>query len=294
MRPTAQTRLLGVIGHPIAHSLSPRMHNASFAATGLDFLYLPLDVKPEALPAAVAGLGALGFRGFNVTMPHKEAILALLDEADAAARISGAVNTVVVEGDLLLGANTDGSGFLEACRVSGIAFSGAIVLVVGAGGAAAAISAAVLGAGAVRVGLLNRSAWRAERLRWRLEQAYPEAEVSVHGADEPEAAARGADVIVNATYLGMKDDDPLPVPRASLKEGMAVCDAVYRRGVETPLVRLARELGLTAVGGERMLLYQGVQAQRLWTGSEPDVGAMSLALSLEPPEGPASEGIAPQ
>ncbi len=279
MRPTARTRLLGVIGHPIAHSLSPRMHNASFAATGLDFLYLPLDVKPEALRTAVAGLGALGFRGFNVTMPHKEAILPLLDEADAAARISGAVNTVVAEGDLLLGANTDGPGFLEACTEAGIAFVDASVLVVGAGGAAAAISAAVLGSGAGRIGLLNRSEWRAERLRRRLEEAYPEAEVAVHRSDGPERAAMGADVIVNATYLGMKDGDPLPVPPASLAEGVAVCDAVYRRGVETPLVRLARERGLPTVAGERMLLYQGVQAQRLWTGEEPDVGAMSRALS---------------
>ena len=268
-----------MIGHPIAHSLSPRMHNASFAATGLDLLYLPLDVRPEALPAAVAGLGALGFRGFNVTMPHKEAILPLLDEVDATSRLSGAVNTVVVEGDLLLGANTDGQGFLEACKESGIAFEDARVLVVGAGGAAAAISAAILEAGARRIDLLNRSAWRAEGLARRLEQAYPEAEVSVHRAEEPGGAVRGADVVVNATYLGMKDKDPPPLQPDLLTEGTAVCDAVYRRGVETPLVRLARERGLRTVAGERMLLYQGVQAQRLWTGREPDVGAMSRALS---------------
>ena len=268
-----------MIGHPISHSLSPRMHNASFASRGLDFLYLPLDVRPEALPAAVAGLKALGFRGFNVTMPHKEAILPLLEEVDATSRLSGAVNTVVVEGGLLLGVNTDGRGFLEACGESGIDFDDARVLVVGAGGAAAAISAAVLDAGARRVRLLNRSAWRAERLGRRLGQAFPQAGVSVHPAEEPEVAIRGADVIVNATYLGMEDGDPLPVPPASLIEGMAVCDAVYRRGVETPLVRLARERGLPTVAGERMLLYQGVQAQRLWTGREPDVGAMSRALS---------------
>ncbi len=208
---SGETRLLGVIGHPIAHSLSPRMHNASFAATGLDYIYLPLDVRPETLATAVAGLGALGFRGFNVTMPHKEEILTLLDGVDAAARLTGAVNTVVVEGDRLLGTNTDGPGFLEACAESGVAFAGARVLVVGAGGAAAAISAAVLGAGARHVGLLNRSAWRAEELRTRLAKAYPRAEISVYPADEPERAAQGAGVIVNATYLGMKDGDPPPV-----------------------------------------------------------------------------------
>ena len=255
------------------------MHNASFAATGLDYAYVPLDVRPEALATAVAGLGALGFRGFNVTMPHKEEILPLLDDVDAAARLVGAVNTVIVDGDLLLGTNTDGPGFLVACAEAGVAFAGARVLVVGAGGAAAAISAAVLGAGAGHVGILNRSAWRAEELRERLAGAYPRAEISVYPADEPERATRDTGVIVNATYLGMKDGDPPPVPPGCLTEGMAVCDAVYRRGAETRLVQLARERGLSTVAGERMLLYQGVQAQRLWTGEEPDVEAMSTALS---------------
>ena len=131
MRLTGETRLLGVIGHPIAHSLSPQMHNASFAVTGLDYVYVPLRVRSDRLPTAVAGLATLGFRGFNVTMPHKVAILPLLDDVDAAAGISGAVNTVVVEGDRLLGINTDGPGFLEACEESGIVFGGASVLVVG-------------------------------------------------------------------------------------------------------------------------------------------------------------------
>ena len=279
MRLTGETRLLGVIGHPIAHSLSPQMHNASFAATGLDYVYVPLDVRPEALPDAVPGLGALGFRGFNVTMPHKEAILPLLDHVDAPARLVGAVNTVVVERDRLLGTNTDGPGFLEACAEAGIAFAGAKVLVVGAGGVAAAISAAVLGAGADHLSLLNRSEWRAEGLRRRLAQAYPKAKISVYRPAEVEAAAGRADAIANATYLGMKDDDPPPVPPDCLAEGVAVCDAVYRRGVETEFVRLARERGLPTVAGERMLLYQGVQAQRLWTGEEPDVEAMSAVLS---------------
>lgn len=276
---TGETRMLGVIGHPIAHSLSPQMHNASFAATGLDYAYVPLDVRPDALPAGVRGLAALGFRGFNVTMPHKEAILPLLDEVDAAANLVGAVNTVVVEDDRLLGANTDGPGFLEACGEAGIEFEGARVLVLGAGGAAASVCAAVLGEGATNIALINRSAWRAEALADRLRQAHPQADVAVYGAGDPEMAARGARVIVNATYLGMKDDDPPPLPPDCLSEGTVVFDAVYRRGIETRFVRLARERGLVTVAGERMLLYQGVQAQRLWTGEEPDVQAMGRVLS---------------
>ena len=271
--------MLGVIGHPIAHSLSPRMHNASFAATGLDYAYVPLDVRPDALPAAVRGLAALGFRGFNVTLPHKEAILPLLDEVDASADLVGAVNTVAVEGDRLLGTNTDGPGFLVACEEAGVVFEAATVLVVGAGGAAAAISTTVLGAGAKHLRLLNRSEGRAEGLRSRLYRAHPEAEISVHPAEEPERAAEGTDLIVNATYLGMKDGDPLPVPADCLVNGMAVFDAVYRRDAETWFVRLARERGLRAIPGERMLLYQGVESQRLWTGAEPDVQVMSAVIS---------------
>ena len=276
---SGNTRLLGVIGHPISHTLSPRMHNSAFAVSGLDYVYVALDVRPEDLPEAVAGLGALGFRGFNVTMPHKEAILPLLEEVDGAARVSGAVNTVTIEDHILRGTNTDISGFIEACGEAGVSFAGARVLLVGAGGAAAAIAVAVLGEGASELRILNRSRWRADNLRDRLRWAYPEAAVSVHDAGDPQRAALGADVIVNATYLGMKDGDPLPVPASCLEANTVVCDAVYRRGGETGFVRLARERGLRTVSGERMLLYQGVQAQRIWTGREPDVRAMSRALS---------------
>lgn len=276
---SGKTRLLGVIGHPIEHSLSPRMHNASFAATGLDYVYVPLDVKPERLPEAVAGLRALGFGGFNVTMPHKESILPLLDELEEPAQLTGAVNTVVLEKGVSRGTNTDGSGFVEACAEARVGFAGARVVLFGAGGAAAAIGAAVLGEGASTLRLINRTRERAERLRERLLAAYPASEVSVYETSETDEAVQGADVAINTTYLGMKEGDPLPLPADALDAVSAVCDAVYRRGVETDLVRLARERGLRTVSGGRMLLYQGVQAQRLWTGREPDVRAMSDALA---------------
>ncbi len=256
------------------------MHNAAFAASGLDYVYVPMDVRPEDLPAAVSGLKALGFRGFNVTMPHKEAILPLLDELDEVARVSGAVNTVAVEELGMRGTNTDGRGFVEACEGSGLSFVGARVLLVGAGGAAAAIAVAVLGEGAREVRILNRSRWRAEKLRETLRAAFPAAGVSVHNVSDPGGAARGADAIINATYLGMRDDDPLPVPAGCLGTNTTVCDAVYRPGGETRFIALAKERGLRVVPGGQMLLYQGVQAQRIWTGKEPDVPAMSDALSL--------------
>ena len=276
---SGRTRLLGVVGYPVGHSLSPRMHNASFAATGLDYVYVPLKVRPEDLPAAVNGLRALGFRGFNVTMPHKETILPLLDGLDEVATHTGAVNTVVVEEEGLRGTNTDGSGFVEACEEAGVSFDGAGVLLVGAGGAAASIAVAVLGEGARELRILNRSRWRAANLRERLWGTYPGTTISVHDATDPKGAARRADVIVNATYLGMKTEDPLPVPVGSLGLDAAVCDAVYIPGGETRLIRAARERGLLAVPGARMLLYQGAQAHRIWTGKEPDIRAMSDALS---------------
>jgi shikimate dehydrogenase len=277
---SGRTGLLGVIGHPIAHTLSPKMHNAAFAASGLDYVYVALDVLPDDLPAAVSGLRALGFRGFNVTMPYKEAILPLLDEVDEVARASGAVNTVVLEERGLRGANTDGSGFVEACGETRVGFEGAKVLVVGAGGAAAAIAVAALGEGARELRILNRSRWRGEKLRDRLREGYPVAGISVYDVADQEEAARGAHVIVNATYLGMKDDDPLPLPAGCLGADMAICDAVYRPGKVTRFIGLARGRGLRTVSGGRMLLYQGVQAQRIWLGNEPDVGAMSDALAL--------------
>lgn len=276
---SGSTRLLGVIGHPIRHTLSPQMHNAAFAASGLDYVYLPMEVRPVDLAAAVGGARALGFRGFNVTMPHKEAILPLLDDLDRAAEVSGAVNTVVIEESGLRGANTDVSGFVDACREAGVSLEEATVLVVGAGGAAAAIAVAALGEDARELRMINRSRSRAERLGERLRKAYPGAKVSVYDGSDPRAAARGAHVLVNATYLGMKDDDPLPAPAGYLEQDTAICDAVYRPGTETGLIRLAREKGHRTVPGRRMLLYQGVQAQRMWTGRDPDVQAMSEALS---------------
>ena len=278
MRLNGKTSLLGVVGHPIGHSLSPRMHNAAFAASGHNYAYVALDVRPEDLKEAVRGLVALGFKGFNVTMPHKEEIIPLLDDVEESARLAGAVNTVVVEDGSLRGLNTDGSGFLRACKESGIDFGGKRVLVLGAGGAAAAIAASVLGEGAMEVGISNRSHDRAERLADRLRQTYPSTRIRVYPLSEGVETLDEVEVLVNATYLGMRDEDPLPVHEEFIGPDLAVCDAVYRPDGETRLIRAARSLGVQTVSGERMLLYQGVEAQKIWTGLEPDVGVMSRAL----------------
>jgi shikimate dehydrogenase len=276
--------LLGVIGHPIGHSLSPRMHNAAFASEktsrdGLDWVYVPMDVRPERLTAAVGGLAALGFTGFNVTMPHKEAILPFMDELDETARLAGAVNTVVVDGERFRGLNTDGDGFVEACGEAGVALTGRWVLILGAGGAAAAIAVAVLNEGVSQLYVANRTVRKAEELRAKLSEVASGAEVLACSLEEAGDITEEVGIIINATYIGMKEKDPLPLPAGSLTAEKVICDAVYVAGGETALIRRAREAGARTVSGERMLLYQGVQAQRVWTGREPDVEVMSDALA---------------
>ena len=279
-----RTKLLGVMGHPISHSLSPKMHNAAFEAEAeranraSEYVYVPLDVRPEDVADAVRGLRALGFAGANVTMPHKAAVLDLMDEVDDASRVAGAMNTIVVEPEALRGLNTDGPGFVEACAEAGVSFEERRTLLLGAGGAAAAVAVAVLAEGAATVEIVNRTRSRAEQLREKLSNVPGGERVSVRAQEELEDAASEAEVVINTTYLGMKEGDALPLPGSCLRPDLAVCDAVYRAGERTALVRAAKEAGARAVSGDRMLLYQGVAAQRAWTGREPDVAAMSRAL----------------
>jgi shikimate dehydrogenase len=273
-RISGRTRLLALIGHPVGHSLSPAMHNASFVADDLDYVYVCLDIEPAELPTAVRGLKALRLRGFNVTMPHKRAMIPLVDELDEEARVSGAVNTVVVEASGLRGFNTDGGGMVMACQEAGIELAGKSILLLGAGGTAAAIAVAFGKAGIGELHIANRNVELAARLRDKL-----------HGtgkrglAIRPLNALPDAEIVINTTPLGMNEWDPMPVPPDYVQQGRVFCDAVYRPGTNTPLVRLARERNVPVVAGDRMLLYQGVLAQKLWTGREPNVREMDQAIS---------------
>jgi shikimate dehydrogenase len=273
-RISGRTRLLALIGHPVGHSLSPAMHNASFVADDLDYVYVCLDVEPDELPTAVMGLKSLRLRGFNVTMPHKRAMVPLVDELDEEARVSGAVNTVVIEASGLRGFNTDGGGMVMACREAGMELSGKSVLLLGAGGTAAAIAVAFGKAGIGELHIANRNVERAARLRDKLHGT------GIRGlAIRPLNALPDAEIVINTTPLGMMEGDPMPVPPDYVQQGRAFCDAVYRPGTQTPLVQLARERNVPVVAGDRMLLYQGVLAQKLWTGREPNIKAMDQAIS---------------
>ncbi|MCS7178652.1 MAG: shikimate dehydrogenase [Anaerolineae bacterium] len=281
------TRLLGVIGWPVAHTLSPAMQNAALAARGLNYIYVPLPVPPERLPAALYGLPALGFVGVNVTVPHKEAVLPYMAELTPIAMAVGAVNTIVVREDgSLLGDNTDGAGFLDDLRAHGIRVGESPdeapspyrrALIVGAGGAARAVAYVLAGAG-MEVAVVNRTLERALDLCATIRRAWPEAPITAHPF--PSALARlapEADLIVNATSLGLHEADPLPWdPAVPFLPRQVVYDLIYTG--RTPFLALAEQYGARAIGGLGMLIYQGARAFELWTGVPAPVEVMAAAL----------------
>lgn len=261
---TGHTRLAGVIGWPIAHSRSPRLHNHWLARHGIDGAYVPLPVRPEALPDAVRGLRAAGFAGFNATIPHKEALFALCDRLLEPALRAGAVNTVVFEASgAITGTNTDGSGYLASLRGEGVDPAAGPALLLGAGGAARAIAAALLDGG-VPVAVTNRTPERARALA----EALPGLRV-LAWEHRAEALADHA-LLVNTTSLGMTGEGALEVSLDRAPAGMAVSDIVYvpRR---TALLKAAEARGLRAVEGLGMLLHQAVPGFAAWFGAAPVV-----------------------
>jgi shikimate dehydrogenase len=263
---TGATRLVGLLGHPVSHSLSPRMQNAAFAAAGLDWAYVPLPVAAERLEAGVAGLAALGFAGANVTVPHKVAALAFCDELDPVAERAGSVNTLVVQDGRVAGSSTDGAAVVGAVEAVG-----ARVLVLGAGGAAQAVATALADAGCASLRVAARSGERAHALAARLTSLRPDRRV---GADEAWPPAAGdADLVVNATPVR---DDAL-VDLAGVRQAV---DLAYRAdGGETALVAAAHAAGCErVVDGLDVLVAQGAASFERWTGVEPPVEAMRAAV----------------
>lgn len=266
------TRVAAVIGDPVAHSLSPAIHNAAFAETGVDGVFVALPVGPADLGEAVAGARALDLLGLSVTMPHKAAIQAHLDEVEPAAAALDAVNCVVRDGERLVGANTDGQGFVDAVTAASVDLVGTRVLVLGAGGAARAVIHALAREDPAEIGVANRSAERAKAA-----VLLGSRDTRIADVDE----APDFDVIVNATSVGMGTSE-LPLPAEVLREGQVVVDLVYQP-VETALLAAAREAGATVVDGVGMLVHQAAHAFRRWTGVEPPVEVMGRAAREELP-----------
>ena len=273
------TRLVGIIGDPVAHSLSPAIHNAAFVALGLDFAYVPLPTPPERVGEAVAGLRALGFRGANVTMPHKAAVLPFLDEVSSDARLIDAVNTIVVDERRLVGHTTDGEGFSRALReVEPGGAGGLPVLLLGAGGAARAVALALARESVGSLTIADRTPAAAERLIERLRPALRHVASRVVPLDRlAPADVDSASLIVNATALGMTESLKLPsVVVDTLRRGHVVFDLVYGKR-PTNLLDEARLRGARTVDGLSMLVWQAAASFELWTGRPAPLDVMRSA-----------------
>jgi shikimate dehydrogenase len=271
--------LVGVFGYPVAENPTCVMQEAAFAELGLQWRYLTIEVKPEALPDAVKGLRAMNFQGINLTIPHKVAVMSLLDEISPDAAQIGAVNTVRRAGDRLIGENTDGKGFLRGVREeAGLDPRGSHVVVLGAGGAARAITVELALAGAARLTVVNRSVERGQALVADLK-----ARTGANAQFEPwlktYAVGREADILVNATSIGLFPDvGAMPdVDLAAIRPDLLVCDVVPNPP-ETRLVQAARGMGLKTLTGLPMLVYQGAIGFEMWTGRQAPEAAMKRAL----------------
>jgi shikimate dehydrogenase len=274
---TGSTKVCGIIGDPIEHSMSPVMHNAAFTALDLDYAYLPFRVRREELKMAIAGIKALGIVGLNVTIPHKVDVIPLLDKLDLLAEKMGAVNTIVNEDGVLAGYNTDAPGFLQALLARGIAPEGKKIVILGAGGAAKGISFILAEAGA-RLVILNRTLFKAKQLVSQIAQSYNKRLEAMALNDENlRRALDNADVLVNTTSIGMVPDvDRTPVPAELLKADVVVFDIVYNP-LETRLLREARMAGARTIDGLDMLVWQGVLAFHKFTGREAPFEIMKQA-----------------
>ncbi len=268
MKIDGETRLAGVLGWPVAHSRSPRLHNYWLERYGINGVYLPLPVRPEHFSEAVRALVRLGFAGANVTVPHKEAAFALCDSFDENARKAGAANTLVFSpAGEIAGSNTDGFGFIEALKAGAPGFEArkGPAVVLGAGGSARAIVQALIDMGAPEIRLVNRTADRAERLAEVLGGS-----VKVVRWTAALTALAGANLLVNTTSLGMKGQPPLALDLAPLPTRATVNDIVYSP-LETGLLRTAKARGNPVVDGLGMLLHQARAGFCAWFGRDPEV-----------------------
>jgi shikimate dehydrogenase len=265
-------RLAAVIGHPVAHSLSPVIHRAAFAASGIDWGYAAFDVAPGRAAEAIDAMRLLGIAGLSVTMPHKADVAAAVDRLAPSAAALASVNTVSWDGGQLVGSSTDGDGFVASLADAGVDVAGRRIVVLGGGGAARSVIDALGRAGAGSIVVVNRTGARAR-------EAAALAACAVVGTPED---VRGADVVVNATSVGMGVDAgaatpaDMPCDPALLAEGQVVADLVYHP-LETAWLAAARGAGARPVDGLGMLVHQAALQQLAWVGTAPDTVAMRAA-----------------
>ncbi len=281
MEVKATTDIYGIFGHPVSHSLSPVMHNSAFNALGLDCVYVAFDILPEKIGEAAEALRIFGVKGINITIPHKQSIIPFLDEIAPDAKLTGAVNTVKNEDGRLSGFNTDVGGFLRAIEEDlGFKPGGSNVFLLGAGGAARAIMSAFCMNNARSIIIANRTYGKAEALGSEFASHFKEIKiepVSLEETDTIKTLLEETDIVVNSTSAGMEGAGTLELPLKSLKKTAVVYDIVYKPA-ETPLVLEALKKGHRASGGLSMLLYQGAESFKIWTGMDAPVDVMKKAI----------------
>lgn len=274
------TQLAGIFGYPLSHSLSPAFQQAAFNYYGLDVRYLAWETPPEALAELVVNLHGGDFIGANVTIPHKESVIALLDEIDPLAQSIGAVNTIVKSGGRLVGHNTDAPGFMRALKEDGgIEPAGKCALILGAGGAARAAAFALCREGVSSITIANRNVSRAEALAESLHNDAVSVLAAVLDDTTLEPVALESDIIVNCTSVGMRhgeSEGQTPLSGGIIPHEAVVMDMVYNPQ-NTPFLAGARNAGATALGGMPMLIYQGAAAFEMWTGNKAPIDAMFAA-----------------
>lgn len=266
---TGKTRIIGIFGDPIEHTLSPLIHNEAFQYLGLDYCYVAFHVKRDKLKEAVEGIRALNIKGVNITVPHKETVIQYIDELSEEAKDIGAVNTILNKEGILKGFNTDVNGFILSLKEEGISIKNKKFLILGAGGASKAIVYGILKEGG-KVYIYNRTISKAIAIKEKFKD---------HGFIEivevDKSLTENIDIIVNATSLGLKKDDPMPLNPELIKSEHVYCDIVYP---ETPLMKEAERIGCKVIGGIGMLLWQAAFAFKIWTEVEAPIDIMRKTL----------------
>ncbi len=283
MHVRATTKVYGIFGHPVSHSLSPIMHNAAFRKLNLDCVYVAFDIHPNNLESATHAIKSMGISGVNVTIPHKERIISLLDGTSPEVSLTGAVNTVKNKNGNLTGYNTDVEGFLTAIKEDfGVTPKGLRIFLLGAGGAARAVLTALCMTGASEIYLINRTLDKANTLAFEFKKSYHDVSIdpyALEDTDSVERSLRTADLLINASSSGMEGVASITLQLELLPKQSLVYDLVYKPR-DTALLSKAKELGLRSAGGISMLLYQGAKSFEIWTGEMAPVDEMRKAIEF--------------
>lgn len=275
-----ETKVLGIFGYPVKHTFSPLIHNAAFRNKGLDYVYLPFEVKPEDLKKATEAIRALNLLGVSVTVPHKETIIPFLDEVSEEALLSGAVNTILNRDGSLVGYNTDGEGYMKSLKNdTGFDPKGKTVLILGAGGACKGILTSLAMRSPESIFIANRTLSRASRLVKAFQGKFPDVELKSIDLkiDNLKRCLQKTHLLINATTMGMEGKETVEIPLESLPKNGIVSDIVYKP-LDTPMIKQAESLGIKIHKGLGMLLEQGALAFKIWTGVEAPVGVMKEIL----------------